>query len=209
MEEKYTLLGNKIMKKNLTILLLLISSIAYSQVIDYNSFDNHLVDSLVFVEINNYRTETGTPELIYSEALHNGLSKYITGVLVKQQSAGHPDGEEVINKIGSEVCSEIQSQFPNKKVVCEIDSYYEVSLKTSKKPQFFTTYQELAVYLVGLWKTSSGHDWLIKYCASRGEGVTGIASGSVQLGDYDYKGKTYIGIYASFQINRNSLRLKN
>jgi len=206
------------MKKLITILLLLISSItysqvigqviynSYSQVIDYNSFDNQLVDSLVFVEINNYRTETGTPELIYSEVLHNGLSKYITGVLVKQQSAGHPDGKEVLNVIADEVYTEIQSQFPNKKVVYEIDSYYEVSLKTSKKPQFFTTYQELAIYLVALWKTSSGHDWLIKYCANRGVGVTGIASGSVQLGDYDYKGKTYVGIYASFQINRNFVR---
>jgi len=194
------------MKKLITILLLLISSITYSQVIDYNTFDNQLVDSLVFVEINNYRTETGTPELIYSEALHNGLSKYITGVLVKQQSAGHPDGVEALNAVADEVYNEIQSQFPDKTVVREIDRYYEVSLKTSKKPQFFTTYQELAVYLVALWKTSSGHDWLIKYCANRGDGVTGIASGSVQLGDYDYKGKTYVGIYASFQINRNFVR---
>ena len=194
------------MKKNLTILLLLISSVTYSQVIDYNSFDNHLVDSLVFVEINNYRTETGTPELIYSEVLHNGLSKYITGVLVKQQSAGHPDGKEVLNVIANEVYAEIQSQFPNMEILFEMDGYYEVSLKASKKPQFFTTYQELDVYLVTLWETSSGHDWLIKHSSTMGDGVTGIASGSVQLGDYDYKGKTYVGIYASFQINRNYLK---
>ena len=81
------------MKKLITILLLLISSVTYSQVINYGSFDNHLIDSLVFVEVNNYRVESGTPEFIYSEVLHNGLSKYITGVLVKQQSAGRPDGE--------------------------------------------------------------------------------------------------------------------
>ena len=197
------------MKKLITILLLLISSVTYSQVIDYNSFDNHLVDSLVFVEINNYRTETGTPELIYSEVLHNGLSKYITSVLVKQQSAGHPDGKEAINSVANEAYNEIQSKFPNKVLYSKVDRYAEVSLKTSKKPQFFTTYQELAVYLVALWKTSSGHDWLIKYWSSSGDDVAGIASGSVQIGDYDYKGKTYIGIYASFQINRNSLRLKN
>ena len=194
------------MKKLITILLTLVSSITYSQVIDYNSFDNHLIDSLVFVEINSYRTDNGSPELIYSETLHNGLSKYITGVLVRQQSAGHPDGEEALNTVADEVYDEIQSKFPNMKILFEVDSYYEVSLKTSKKPQFFTTYQELAVYLVALWKTSSGHDWLIKHSSSMGDGVTGIASGSVQLGDYDYKGKTYVGIYASFQINRNFIR---
>jgi len=193
------------MKKLITILLLLISSVTYSQVIDYESFDNHLIDSLVFVEVNNYRVESGTPKFIYSEVLHNGLSKYITGVLVKQQSAGHPDGKEAINSVANEVYSEVQSKFPNKVLYSKVDRYAEVSLKTSKKPQFFTTYQELAVYLVALWKTSSGHDWLIKYWSSSGDDVAGIASGSVQIGDYDYKGKTYVGIYASFQINRNYL----
>jgi len=196
------------MKKVFVVIFLVINLKSSSQVIDYNSFDNHLVDSLVFVEINNYRTESGTPELIYSEALHNGLSKYITGVLVKQQSAGHPDGKEALNAVADEVYDEIQSQFPNKKVVYEVDSYYEVSLMTTRIGSF-TTYQELAIHLVALWKTSSGHDWLIKYCASRGDGVTGIASGSVQVGDYYWKGKNIIGIYASFQINRNSVRLKN
>ena len=192
------------MKKLITILLALMSSATYSQVIDYNSFDNHLVDSLVFVEINNYRTETGTPELIYSEALHNGLSKYITGVLVKQQSAGHPDGVEALNAVADEVYNEIQSQFPDKVLYSKIDRYYEVSLMTTRISSF-TTYQELAMHLVALWKTSSGHDWLIKYWGSSGDDVMGIASGSVQLGDYDYKGKTYVGIYASFQISVNHL----
>ena len=193
------------MKKLITILLLLISSVTYSQVIDYDSFDNHLVDSLVFVEINNYRTESGSPEFIYSEVLHDGLSTYITGILVKQQSAGHPDGEEALNKISVEVYDEIQSQFLTKTVVREIDRYFEVSLMTTRISNI-TTYQELAVHVVSLWKASSGHDWLIKYCASEGVGVTGIASGSIQVGDYYWKGKTYVGIYASFQINRNFVR---
>ena len=117
------------MKKLITILLLLISSVTYSQVIDYNSFDNHLIDSLLFVEINNYRVESESPQLIYSESLHNGLSKYITGVLVRQQSAGHPDGEDALNIVADKVYDEIQSKFPNSKILFEVDSYYEVSLK--------------------------------------------------------------------------------
>ena len=193
------------MRKVFVVILLAITLTSPSQFIDYNSFDNDLIDSLVFIEINNYRVETGTPELIYSKVLHDGLSKYITGILVKQQSAGHPDGEEALNAVCDEVYNEIQSQFPNKVLYSEIDSYYEVSLKCSRKPELFTTYPELAVYLVALWKSSSGHDWIIRYTCSVGDGVMGIASGSVQLGDYDYKGRTYVGIYASFQINRNHL----
>lgn len=193
------------MKKLITILLLLISSLTYSQVIDYKSFDNHLVDSLVFVEINSYRSEISNPELVYSKNLHNGLSKYITGVLVKQQSAGHPDGQEVLNKISNEVSKEVNSKFSDKVLTYTIDRYAEVSLKTSKKPEEFTTYQELAIYLVTLWKNSPGHNLIIQSWASIGDDVIGVASGSVQIGDYDWSGRTHIGIYASFQINYNYL----
>ena len=191
------------MKKLITILLLLISSVTYSQVIDYNSFDNHLIDSLVFFEINSYRAEVGNPKLVYSENLHNGLSKYITSILVRQQSAGHPDGKEALSEISKKVFSEVQSRFSNKVLAYEVDSYAEVSLKTSKKPDKFTTYQELAKYLVDLWKNSVGHDLMIRSWGSSGEDVVGIASGSVQIGDYDWRGIKYIGIYASFQISVN------
>ena len=126
------------MKKIIAILLLIISSVTYSQVINYNSFDNHLVDSLLFVEVNNYRAESESPQLVYSEVLHNGLSKYITGVLVKQQSAGHPDGEEALNSVTDEVYDEIQSQFPDKVLYSKVDRYSEVSLVTTRIGSFTT-----------------------------------------------------------------------
>ena len=88
-----------------------------------------------------------------------------------------------LNSVSDEVYNEIQSQFPNKVLYSEIDRYAEVSLMTTRISNF-TTYQELAVHLVALWKSSSGDDWLIKYWSSSGDGVTGIASGSVQIGDY-------------------------
>jgi len=43
------------MKKLITLLLTLITLTTYSQVIDYNNFNAELIDSLVFVEINDYR----------------------------------------------------------------------------------------------------------------------------------------------------------
>jgi hypothetical protein len=191
------------MKKVFVVIFLVINLKSSSQVIDYNSFDNHLIDSLVFFEINSYRAEVGNPKLVYSENLHNGLSKYITSILVRQQSAGHPDGKEALSEISKKVFSEVQSRFSNKVLAYEVDSYAEVSLKTSKKPDKFTTYQELAKYLVDLWKNSVGHDLMIRSWGSSGEDVVGIASGSVQIGDYDWRGIKYIGIYASFQISVN------
>lgn len=176
---------------------------SFSQIINYNNFDNDLIDSLVFLEINSYRTEAGNPKLVYSESLHNGLSKYITSILVRQQSAGHPDGKEALAAISKKVFSEVQSRFSNKVLAYEVDSYAEVSLKTSKQPDKFNTYQELAKYLVVLWKNSVGHNFIIRSWGSSGEDVVGIASGSVQIGDYDWKGVRYIGVYASFQISVN------
>lgn len=176
---------------------------SFSQIINYNHFDNYLIDSLVFLEINSYRSESGNPKLVYSEYLHNGLSKYITSILVRQQSAGHPEGKEALAAISKKVFSEVQSRFSNKVLAYEIDSYAEVSLKTSKRPEKFTTYQELAKYLVDLWKNSIGHNLIIKSWGSTGEDVVGIASGSVQIGDYDWRGVRYVGIYASFQISVN------
>ena len=55
------------MKTIITTLLTLITLTTYSQVIDYDSFDNNLIDSLVFVEINSYRSEIDNPELVYSK----------------------------------------------------------------------------------------------------------------------------------------------
>tara|TARA_B100000902_G_scaffold248926_1_gene235589 strand:+ start:93 stop:677 length:585 start_codon:yes stop_codon:yes gene_type:complete len=191
------------MKKVFVVIFVVININSSSQVIDYNSFDNQLIDSLVFFEINSYRLEAGNPKLVYSENLHNGLSKYITSILVRQQSAGHPNGKEALAEISKKVFNEVQSRFSNKVLAYEVDSYAEVSLKTSKKPDEFTTYQELAKYLVNLWKNSVGHNLMIRSWGSYGEGVVGIASGSVQIGDYDWNGIKYIGIYASFQISVN------
>ena len=54
------------MKNLITILLTLITLTTYSQVIDYDNFDGELIESLVFVEINNYRESHGNPRLVYS-----------------------------------------------------------------------------------------------------------------------------------------------
>jgi hypothetical protein len=191
------------MKKLLTILLLLVSSITYSQVIDYDSFDSHLVDSLVFVEINNYRESHGNPKLVYSGVLHDNLSTYITGVLVEQQTAGHPKGKHILNKISVDVYDEIQSKYINKTLKYEVDAYSEVSILTCVTPERFVTYQDLATYLVGSWDNSPGHQIIIKNWASVGDGIVGIGSGSTQLGLFTSKGKTHLAIYSSFQISRN------
>ena len=62
------------MKNILSILLLVVPVVSYGQVIDYNSFDNDLIDSLVLVEINKYRNEVGSSALTYSKVMHDSIS---------------------------------------------------------------------------------------------------------------------------------------
>jgi hypothetical protein len=193
------------MKNLITILLTLITLTTYSQVIDYDNFDAELIDSLVFVEINEYRESYGNPKLVYSDVLHDNLSTYITGVLVEQQTAGHPKGKHILNKISVDVYDEIQSQYENKTLKYEVDAYSEVSMLTCVTPDRFVTYQDLAKYLVKSWDNSPGHQIIIKNWASNGDGVVGIGSGSTQLGLFSWKGKTHLAIYSSFQISANYL----
>ena len=100
------------MKNLITILLTLITLTTYSQVIDYDNFDAELIDSLVFVEINDYRESYGNPKLVYSDVLHDNLSTYITGVLVEQQTAGHPKGKHILNKISVDVYDRLFAHHP-------------------------------------------------------------------------------------------------
>lgn len=193
------------MKKLITLLLTLITLTTYSQVIDYDNFDAELIDSLVFVEINEYRESYGNPKLVYSDVLRDNLSTYITGVLVEQQTAGHPKGKHILNKISVDVYDEIQSQYQNKTLKYEVDAYSEVSMLTCVTPDRFVTYQDLAKYLVKSWDNSPGHQIIIKNWASNGDGVIGIGSGSTQLGLFTWKGKTHLAIYSSFQISANYL----
>ena len=56
------------------LLILVFPVVSYGQVIDYNSFDNDLIDSLVVVEINRYRNEVGSSTLTYSKFIHDSIS---------------------------------------------------------------------------------------------------------------------------------------
>ena len=55
-----------------TILITLITLLSFNlnaQVIDYNNFNTKLVDSLMFVKINEFRDSLGLSQLIYSKVL--------------------------------------------------------------------------------------------------------------------------------------------
>lgn len=193
--------------------LVCLPSHSQDKIINYDNFDNHLVDSLIFIEINNYRAINGKGPLVYSFATHSTLSRYISGVLRKQQSAGHPDGSKALDSI----CIDLYNEALNLKdtlVYYEVYSYnkskylgikgffrqkhfstWEVSLKSSKNNANCITYDQLAKYIVGLWISSAGHEFIIRAAHS-----SSLAAGSLLIGDYYWKGHTYIGLYASFQI---------
>ena len=62
------------MKNIIIIILVLVSLNSNSQIIDYNNFDNELIDSLLLYEINRYRNEVGSSALTYSKVIHDSIS---------------------------------------------------------------------------------------------------------------------------------------
>ena len=62
------------MKNIIITILVLVSLNSNSQIIDYNNFDNELIDSLLLYEINRYRNEVGSSALTYSKVIHDSIS---------------------------------------------------------------------------------------------------------------------------------------
>jgi len=76
----------------------------------------------------------------------------------------------------------------------------EICLKTYRQDTKFTTYEELAQYLIKLWKSSRAHHNILLHWGTYGDGVYTLAGVSVQVGNYYWGGDTHTGIYASLHI---------
>ena len=86
------------MKNILSILLLVFPIVSYGQVIDYNSFENDLIDSLVFVEINRYRNELGSSSLTYSKVIHDSISVPNTNRMLTDRKTAEYNTKKQLNQ---------------------------------------------------------------------------------------------------------------
>jgi len=187
-----------------TILTCLIT-ITYSQVIDWDNFNNNLIDSLVMEEANNYRTSHYHTELSTSRFLTQQISRRQTSILVRESRCYHPEVKHIFDDIKDSLINESEYKNPNKENFGGALHFSEICVRSHRQDNLFTTYQELATYIIGLWKTSSTHNEILLYWG-RDENTYNLSGVSVQVGDYYWGGRVYTGIYASMQICSTYLR---
>ena len=197
------------MRTIISLILAFYVTLTYSQVIDWNNFDNKLIDSLVLKEANNYRKSHSNTELTHSSLLYERISVRQTRLQRERQRAFHPPMETLFNQIEDSLIVETENNNPGKVSRNKRFLMTEICLRTHKQDNKFTTYQELATYLIKLWKSSAAHNNFLLNWATKYESTYGIGAVSVQIGDFYWGGGTFIGIYASFQIGMTYLILIN
>jgi len=188
------------MRTIISLILTFIVTLTYSQVIDWDNFDTKLIDSLVLEEANLYRKSNSKLELTHSPILYNHISLRQTEIQRQQQRAFHPEVDTLFDLVQDSLVIESESTNPGKKNVYKSFTLAEICIKTHKQDDKFTTYQELAKYLIRLWILSPAHQSFLLNWATVGEHKYGIGATSIQVGDYYWRGKIFVGIYASLQI---------
>jgi len=188
------------MKNLITILLLLLSTTSYSQVIDWDNFDCEIADSVYFVEMNKFRDSLGLYTFVYSNVIHDNISLYVTNQNIKEKRLFHPEKTDVVNNSKSSTISEIVNTL-------DINVYgnpilfgpYEVgsSLFTKTGGDYrFTTYSQLAKNIIKVLCRSASHYKIITLeYGNITKRIVGVGSGSIQLGE-DQR------IYAFFHMSK-------
>ena len=193
------------MKKILIILIAFLSFNLTAQVIDYDNFNSELVDSLMFVKINEFRDSLGLTPLIYSKVLHDDISKDVSNILSKAMDSYHPyhpNSDHRLSSIKTELKIELGS------LSGYFNGYYEVSAKNVpirtknggyvKRLGLITTYDDLVNHVIVGWIIHSPAHREILIGEFSDKGVM-LAAGSIVLGDYAV-GSPYEALYSSFQI---------
>ena len=79
------------MRTIIYLILTFLSTLTYSQVIDWGNFDTKLIDSLVIKEANIFRNTYSDIPLNVSPILQERVSIRQTNILVSKQKAFHPN----------------------------------------------------------------------------------------------------------------------
>tara|TARA_R110000851_G_scaffold326620_1_gene495474 strand:- start:14 stop:637 length:624 start_codon:yes stop_codon:yes gene_type:complete len=204
------------MKKILTSLLVLFSLTVNSQSIDWDNFNSHIADSVLFVEMNKFRNGLGLPSYVYSQGMHDNISVYSTGEMVKVTNVFHPSLKDVVKKYMPSIKEEVMNTLNIDPYDPTMFSPGEVSLSHSPNGWGLTpykTYTELAKGIIKQWCLSKPHYDIITLQATgqnRNFHYIGVGSCSVQIGYKSVRGTDFLfpTVYASFQIGRLSYPTK-
>ena len=182
--------------KKLILLVILISPILlFSQkVINYNSFDNDLIDSLVFYEINKYRTELGSSNLTYSKLIHDSISVVNTSRMVL-------DRKVATNKTKKQLNQSLFNSILNKNND-RFNKYGDVSIIMSINEVL--TYQSLSYNILDKLINHRSKEFIISEWGNSvyhiNTDTASFAAASVSLGMCESEESLSLCFFVSFQI---------
>lgn len=192
------------MKNLLVVLFFLFSLNLFSQTLDMSKINYNLLDSLIFVEVNNIRDSLNRNTIHYSSLMRDNVSKVQTKKMLDAKKCYHPERGTIVTNIQQKVFNDVQKSNPKLSVdkggdlnnmtmeVCIITGYINEC----------KTYQEMAKKIVDRWCTSEPHKMVLEYYGKdkyiMNNRFQNYLVGSCSSKLSDYQGS--ICVYATFHI---------
>ena len=167
-----------------------------SQIIDYNNFNNELIDSLILCEINKYRNKLGSSHLTYSKLVQDSISIPNTLRMLKDRKTADINTKKQLS----------QSLFNSilQKNNDRLNKYGDVSIVISSNNFSKSTYESLSRNIVDTLIKHRNREYIISEWGNNiyetnTDNVT-FSAASVQLGMYSYDGYSSLSFFVSIQI---------
>ena len=182
------------MKKTLTILFVLITTLVSAQVIDYNNFDKKLFEKVLFDKLNECRKLKGVEPLLWSKTIYTQITTHQMEKMIKVDRLFHPDMRPMWDSLRvRHLIAKDSDQLVGVNTSISICSgasmrLFENAYWTGK---INGTYDDLAVRTIKGWEQSFMHN-ATQYASFEDSGKPGLAACTV--------GITSTGIYVTFNF---------
>jgi len=184
------------MKQLIILITSLLTFSVNAQDIDYNNFDNKLLERLVFEELNKYRDSLGVVDLLWSDVMYKNVTCKQTEILAKGSSLYHPNLDVLFtDEFRTSLSKESQKltgieSYNN----CSPKSVLSLSENGFSSDLYDVTYQNLAKSSIIAWDHSIMHKCNQKHTYLVKGGGKGFVSISAKLNN----SKTKIFIICNF-----------
>jgi hypothetical protein len=182
------------MKKTLTILFVLITTLVSAQVIDYNNFDKKLFEKVLFDKLNEYRKLKGVEPLLWSKTVYTQITVHQMEKMIKVDRLFHPDMRPMWDSLRvRQLIANESDKLVGVKTSVSICSGASMSLFENAywTGKINGTYDDLAVRTIKGWEQSFMHN-ATQYSSFEKCGKPGLAACTV--------GITSRGIYVTFNF---------
>ena len=182
------------MKKTLTILFVLITTLVSAQVIDYNNFDKKLFEKVLFNKLNEYRKLKGVEPLLWSKTVYTQITVHQMEKMIKVDRLFHPDMRPMWDSLRvRQLIANESDKLVGIKTSVSICSGASMTLfeNAYRTDYIEVTYDDLADRTIKGWEKSFMHN-ATQYSSFENRGKPGLAACTV--------GITSRGIYVTFNF---------